>query len=296
MKPEECGGVEDGGWAGPAGPKRALARSDRRDLEARATAHGPEVLDDGQALALLCGLDEPAARALLQTFGSLPEVVGAAPADLARVAGGHAAVRLKLAHDLARRMLARPLKVRAVIGSSSSLQAYVLFMVNTGLRPDEGQILEDRDVSIVMDKDTGEQILEIEVRGKRGVGYCKSMPGAVLPYLRQKKRWSLKSTDRVWGKIQRELFNAILREQGLKTDRDGQARTAYSLRHTYISMRLMEGADIYQIAKNCRTSVKMIEDYYASHIKNVLDTAAINRRKPQKPKTARSKARAPAHA
>ena len=38
----------------------------------------------------------------------------------------------------------------------------------------------------------------------------------------------------------------------------------------------MEGADIYQIAKNCRTSVEMIEKYYASHIKNSLDAAAIN--------------------
>ena len=36
------------------------------------------------------------------------------------------------------------------------------------------------------------------------------------------------------------------------------------------------GADIYQIAKNCRTSVEMIEKYYASHIKTRLDTAAIN--------------------
>ena len=41
----------------------------------------------------------------------------------------------------------------------------------------------------------------------------------------------------------------------------------------------MEGADIYQIAKNCRTSVEMIEKYYASHLKNTLDTAAINVRK-----------------
>jgi hypothetical protein len=38
----------------------------------------------------------------------------------------------------------------------------------------------------------------------------------------------------------------------------------------------MEGADIYQIAKNGRTSVEMIEKYYASHLKNTLDAAAIN--------------------
>jgi hypothetical protein len=56
---------------------------------------------------------------------------------------------------------------------------------------------------------------------------------------------------------------------------------AYSLRHTYICMRLMEGADIYQIAKNCRTSVEMIEKFYAAHIKNTLDAAAINVRRPR---------------
>ena len=41
----------------------------------------------------------------------------------------------------------------------------------------------------------------------------------------------------------------------LRFDRDGRLRTACSLRHTYISLRLM-GGDIYQIAKNCRTSVR----------------------------------------
>jgi len=41
----------------------------------------------------------------------------------------------------------------------------------------------------------------------------------------------------------------------------------------------MEGADIYQIAKNCRTSVEMIEKFYAAHIKNMIDAAAVNVRK-----------------
>jgi len=44
----------------------------------------------------------------------------------------------------------------------------------------------------------------------------------------------------------------------------------------------MEGADIYQIAKNCRTSVEMIEKYYAAHIKTSLDAAAINSMRPKK--------------
>jgi hypothetical protein len=44
----------------------------------------------------------------------------------------------------------------------------------------------------------------------------------------------------------------------------------------------VEGADVYQIAKNCRTSVEMIEKYYASHLVNTLNTTAINVRRPKR--------------
>lgn len=164
------------------------------------------------------------------------------------------------------------------------LHDYVLFMANTGLRPDESARLEYRDVQIVKDHGTDETILEIEVRGKRGVGYCKSTKGAVGPFARLRKRNNPKPTDRLFPKNHRALLNAILDELGLKKDRDGNRRSAYSLRHTYICLRLMEGADIYQIAKNCRTSVEMIEKHYAAHLKNTLDAAAINvrRTKPAK--------------
>lgn len=184
----------------------------------------------------------------------------------------------KKLYEATRRRAEKPLKKRFK-WECEQLHDFVLFMANTGLRPDEAMRLEYRDVIIVKDGATAETILEIEVRGKRGVGYCKSMPGAVLPFRRLKKRNNPQPTDRLFPKIQRELFNAILEEEKLKVDRDGNQRTAYSLRHTYICLRLMEGADIYQIAKNCRTSVEMIEKYYASHIKNTLDAAAINVRK-----------------
>lgn len=170
----------------------------------------------------------------------------------------------------------------------AQMHDYVLFMANTGLRPDEANRLEFRDVEIVDDDATGERILEIEVRGKRGVGYCKSTSGAVRPFERLLERNDPEPTDLVFPGSQRELFNTILEEENLKVDRDGQRRTAYSLRHTYICLRLMEGADIYQIAKNCRTSVEMIEKFYAAHIKNTLDAAAINvrRAKPRRRKAA----------
>lgn len=167
---------------------------------------------------------------------------------------------------------------------SEQLHDYVLFMANTGLRPDEAARLEYRDVEIVEDVVTEETILVISVRGKRGVGYCKSTAGAVLPFKRLQERNNSEPTDLLFPKTHRELFNTILQEEGLKFDREGNRRTAYSLRHTYICLRLMEGADIYQIAKNCRTSVEMIEKYYAAHIKNSLDAAAINVRRPKEKK------------
>jgi integrase len=183
--------------------------------------------------------------------------------------------------EATRRRAAAPL-LKRYTWEYEQLHDYVLFIANTGLRPDEAARLEYRDVSIVDDDASGERILEIEVRqGKRGVGYCKSMPGAVLPFERLVKRNKPTGSERLFPNSQHELLNSVLIEQDLKFDRAGQRRTAYSLRHTYICFRLMEGADIYQIAKNCRTSVEMIEKYYASHIKNRLDARAINVRQPR---------------
>jgi integrase len=170
-------------------------------------------------------------------------------------------------------------------------------MVNTGLRPDEAWRLEFRDVEIVRDAGSNETILEISVRGKRGVGYCKSMPAAVLPFERLRDRLRPSDadgrrqrrasegaqgepalerkpgpTERLFPHRHRELWNKVLDELGMKMDREGNARTAYSLRHTYISMRLMEGADMYQVAKNCRTSVEMIEKFYSTQIKHMIDS------------------------
>ena len=183
------------------------------------------------------------------------------------------------------------------------LHDFVLIMANTGLRPDEAWNLEFRDVRVEDDYGTKDTILVIDVRGKTGVGYCKSMPNAVHPFedLRQRHEQKLKDEGKTADEIMRlmprmkvfpdynrDLFNKILAEENLKFDRDGQRRTAYSLRHTYISMRLMEGANIHQIANNCRTSVQMIEQFYAAHIKDRLDASAIN---VMRPKGARKAAR-----
>jgi len=192
---------------------------------------------------------------------------------------------------------------------AEQLHDQVLFMANTGLRPDEVKNLEHRDVTMIKDDATGELILLIEVRGKRGVGLCKSRPDAVKPYQRllNRPKWvplgrkprSKKAiaaaasvepisaplpqpNDRVFPGNHIKLFNSILNDNNLKFDRNGLPHTFYSLRHYYISQRLMEGADIYQLAKNCRTSVELVQNTYAIHIANMLDAAAINVKRPRK--------------
>jgi len=127
-------------------------------------------------------------------------------------------------------------------------------MFNTGLRPDESWNREFRDVKIEDDYATKDTILVIDVRGKTGIGFCKFMPGAVHPFKRVRARREQQLRDegktdaeiraamptmKVFPNFHRDLFNKILEEENLKFDRDGQRRTAYSQRHTYISMRLM---------------------------------------------------------
>ena len=151
------------------------------------------------------------------------------------------------------------------------LHDYVEFAVNTGLRPDEAMRLLFGDLKVVDDEASGQTILEIEIRGKRGFGYCISTEDAVRPFerLMGRKRpdggpgrsggrkesvieetWRVPgSSDLLFPKWPRDIFNAILNEENLGTDRDGRRRTAHSLHHTYICLRLLEGANIYQIAQ-----------------------------------------------
>jgi integrase len=55
----------------------------------------------------------------------------------------------------------------------------------------------------------------------------------------------------------------VLTRTGLLKDAFGKRRTAYSLRHFYISKAIEAGVNIYVIARNCGTSVDMIQRFYA---------------------------------
>jgi hypothetical protein len=57
-------------------------------------------------------------------------------------------------------------------------------------------------------------------------------------------------------------FNNLLKACSFSDESRGTSLAPYSLRHSYTTMRIEDGTNIYVLAKQMGTSVKMIEDYY----------------------------------
>ena len=68
-------------------------------------------------------------------------------------------------------------------------------------------------------------------------------------------------------------FTTLLKRLGLEKGPGGK-RTLYSLRHTYITMKLLEGVKPAVIASQCGTSTAMIETFY-SHITSLMYKAEL---------------------
>ena len=59
-------------------------------------------------------------------------------------------------------------------------------------------------------------------------------------------------------------FTRLLKKLNLYEDAHGK-RTLYSLRHTYITLELQRGTAMHVVAKQCGTSIEMLERHY-SHV------------------------------
>ena len=159
------------------------------------------------------------------------------------------------------------------------LQAYVLFMANTGLRVGEARNLRWGDCTFVNAKNELDRMVRVtvasansKVRKRRTViGTAGAFSALKRFYDSRKKAVDFAAkTDVIWcdvdgGVIQdfREGFNTLIRDAGVEFDSEGNKLVIYSLRHTYITFRLQKNVDVYQLATNCGTSVAMIEKYYS---------------------------------
>ncbi len=80
-------------------------------------------------------------------------------------------------------------------------------------------------------------------------------------------------------------FKWVMREAGVAPeDTSGRLRTLYCLRHTSIMFRLFygQGIDMLTLARNARTSVQMIERFYASALDGEMNLAMLQSRRTQK--------------
>lgn len=153
---------------------------------------------------------------------------------------------------------------------------FILIMCNTGMRPVEAKNMRWRDITTARDKD-GSDILVIYVQGK---GKMRKLiaPKSVGEYLNRVRAHSkaTKPDDAVFtiinGKpavwLYRDTVEELLKYANLREGPSGIPRTTYCFRHTYATFRLSAGADVYILAQQMGTSVKMIEQHYG-HVNTI---------------------------
>ena len=168
---------------------------------------------------------------------------------------------------------------KRLIRSRKMLHAYAIFMVNTGLRVGEARNLCWQDLQFKNAAKSEDRKLFVavaasqsKVRKRRTVVGTEGAYRIMKDYYDERKENKdfCALTDKIWCKengsvIQhfREGFTNLLIAAGIRHDNEGKELTIYSLRHTFITTRLIAGVNPYQLAENCGTSIPMIEQYYA---------------------------------
>ena len=160
----------------------------------------------------------------------------------------------------------------------------IMFMRNTFIRPTDLKFIKHKDIN--MYERDGVTLLELRHgRTKGHSNYIASTENAVKHYKRilaerkedgfDKKEDYLfmpqhENRDYALKEISRQ-FTAILEITDLRQDSEGRSRTLYSLRHTAIMAAVRQGIPVTHIASNARTSVDMINRFYANQINSALD-------------------------
>jgi hypothetical protein len=157
---------------------------------------------------------------------------------------------------------------------------FLIFAVNVFVRISDLKLLQNKHIKIVeTPKLKGLRILPPD--SKTVTRSSMSMEVAVTVYrrlLERHKEVGLAGADdyvffpehknRAYalGVIQR-LFSHLLQQTNLKKDANGVARSLYSLRHSALMFRYLNGKnfDIHTLAQNALTSVQMLEKFYLSH-------------------------------
>lgn len=173
---------------------------------------------------------------------------------------------------------------------SHDMNALIRFMVYTFLRPGDIRQLKHKHVEVVRGAFNYLRLTLPEV--KRHKAPVVSLPAAVGIYERllqqQLRKGYGQPEDYVFFPEEKNRrlildvigwqFNWILNALGIKQGPHGVSRSLYSLRHTSITFRLIYGGniDLLTLARNARTSVEMIEKFYASTLSAEMNIALLH--------------------
>jgi integrase len=154
--------------------------------------------------------------------------------------------------------------------SRQELHDYIIFLTHTGVRIGEAQNIRVKDITFWEKNDQQKVSIKdrvfIKVKGKTGKRETVGMFGAVSSIKKQIARRNLTPEDKLFPFHNRRQFVDLLNEANLRYTEDGQRRDFKSFRHSYIVFRLIDGVDVFLLAKNCGTSVKVIESNYGKHL------------------------------
>lgn len=171
------------------------------------------------------------------------------------------------------------------------LRAIVTFMVNSFFRPGDLFKIQNKHVVIVPEAADGPEYLRIDAPSSKGhEAPIITMPVAAMIYRRvlgnHKAAGFGRDDDYVFlparrnrryaYEIVRRQFRLVLVHAKLEKSVKGVDHSLYSLRHTALTFRLLNAKelDLVTLARAARTSVDMIDRYYASTL-----TAEMNRDK-----------------
>jgi hypothetical protein len=175
---------------------------------------------------------------------------------------------------------------------TEDLRRLIVFMKNSYIRPTDIKFMQHKHVDVI---DNEYKYLRLRLPPtKNHSDPITTMPYAVNVYqqLRQyhdKNNGLAAETDYVflpkYGQKQRDYalkqlqrqFEILMWDTGLGVGSKGEQRTLYSLRHTSIMHRLLYGDNINTllIARNARTSVEMVDRFYAKPLSGEMNIEAL---------------------
>ncbi len=169
----------------------------------------------------------------------------------------------------------------------------IRFMVNSFVRPVDIKLIQHQHIQVVRGDHTYLRISLPET--KKHTAQIVTLSPAVGIYEALSKYMSLKGLSKPTDYLflpeieDREAavfiigkhFRNLLEKTNLRKGSLGQNRSLYSLRHTAITFRLLygNGIDLLTLARNARTSVEMIERFYASNLTPEMNIGMLQSRR-----------------